>query len=103
MLHLEAPAGWGVEPAKLAMEFHKRGEKQEFEFKISPASLKEGRAKIRAVFESGGVNYSEGYSLVTREDLDSFYYYQPALQRISIVDVKVPKDLESRLHHGRGR
>jgi len=92
-LHLEGPAGWGVEPAKLAMEFHKRGEKKEFEFKISPAILKEGRANIRAVFESGGVNYTEGYSLVTREDLDSFYYYQPAIQRISIVDVKVPKDL----------
>ena len=40
------------------------------------------------------MNYSEGYSLVTREDLDSFYYYQPALQRISIVEVKVPKDLK---------
>jgi LmbE family N-acetylglucosaminyl deacetylase len=92
-LHLEVPAGWGIEPAKLATEFHKRGEKQEFEFKISPASLKEGRADIRAVFESEGMNYAEGYSLVTREDLDSFYYYQPALQRISIVDVKVPKDL----------
>jgi LmbE family N-acetylglucosaminyl deacetylase len=92
-LHLEVPAGWGVKPATLGMEFHKRGEKQESEFTISPASLKEGRAKIRAVLESGGVDYSEGYSLVTREDLDSFYYYQPALQRISIVDVKVPKDL----------
>jgi LmbE family N-acetylglucosaminyl deacetylase len=92
-LHLEVPAGWGVEPAKVAMEFHKRGEKQEFEFRISPASLKEGRANIRAVFESGGMNYAEGYSLVAREDLDSFYYYQPAIQRISIVDVRVPKDL----------
>jgi len=92
-LHLEVPAGWGVEPARLAMEFPRHGEKQEFEFKISPTSLKEGRANIRAVFESGGVNYAEGYSLVTGEDLDSFYYYQPALQRISIVDVKVPKDL----------
>ena len=27
---------------------------------------------------------------VTREDLGSFYYYQPAVQRVSIVDVKVP-------------
>jgi len=93
VLHLDVPDGWGVEPTKLDMEFHKRGEKQEFEFKISPSSLKEGRANIRAVFESASVIYSEGYSLVTREDLDSFYYYQPALQRISIVDVKVPKDL----------
>jgi LmbE family N-acetylglucosaminyl deacetylase len=92
-LHLEVPAGWRVEPAKLAMEFHKRGEKQEVEFKIFPATLKEGRAKIRAVLESGGVDYSEGYNLVTREDLGSFYYYQPAVQRISIVDVNVPKDL----------
>jgi LmbE family N-acetylglucosaminyl deacetylase len=92
-LRLEAPSGWGVQPARLAVKFHKRGEKQEFEFKVFPASLKEGRAKIHAVLESGGVTYSEGYSLVTREDLDSFYYYQPALQRISIVDVKVPKDL----------
>jgi len=31
---------------------------------------------------------------VTREDLGSFYYYQPAVQRLSIVDVKVPKDLK---------
>jgi len=93
-LHLEVPTGWGVEPAKVALEFGKRGEKQEVEFKTFPSSLKEGRASIRAVLDSGGVNYSEGYSLVTREDLDSFYYYQPALQRISIVDVRVPKNLK---------
>ncbi len=31
---------------------------------------------------------------MTREDLASAYYYQPALQRVSIVDVKVPKDLK---------
>ena len=93
-LHLEVPPGWRVEPAQLPVEFHHRGEKQEFEFRTFPASLKEGRANIRAVLESGGANYSEGYTLVTREDLDSFYYYQPALQRVSIVDVKVPRDLK---------
>jgi hypothetical protein len=92
-LHLEVPPGWRVEPSQLPVEFHHRGEKQEFEFKTFPASLKEGRANIRAILESGGASYSEGYTLVTREDLGSFYYYQPALQRLSIVDVKVPKDL----------
>ncbi len=30
---------------------------------------------------------------MTREDLASAYYYQPAVQRVSIVDVKVPKNL----------
>jgi LmbE family N-acetylglucosaminyl deacetylase len=92
-LHLKVPAGWRVQPSSLPVDFHRRDEKQSFEFKVFPASLKEGRAEIRAVLDSNGSNYSEGYSLVTREDLDSFYYYQPAVQRISIVDVKVPKDL----------
>jgi len=31
---------------------------------------------------------------VTREDLGSFYYYQPAVQHVSIVDVKAPHDLK---------
>ena len=31
---------------------------------------------------------------MTREDLGSFYYYQPAVQRVSIVDVQVPHDLK---------
>jgi len=39
-------------------------------------------------------HYKEGYSVVTREDLARFYYYQPAVQRVSVVDVKVPKDLK---------
>jgi LmbE family N-acetylglucosaminyl deacetylase len=93
-LHLEVPPSWRVEPAELPVEFHHRGEKQNFEFKVFPASLKEGRAEIRAVLESGGEKYSEAYSVVTREDLAAFYYYQPGIQRVSIVDVKVPKDLK---------
>jgi LmbE family N-acetylglucosaminyl deacetylase len=93
-LELQVPDGWRVEPSDLAVEFHQRGERQDFHFKVFPASLKEGRAEVRAVLESGGVKYREGYSVVTREDLDTFYYYQPAIQRVSIVDVKIPQDLK---------
>jgi LmbE family N-acetylglucosaminyl deacetylase len=93
-LHLEVPPNWRVEPSQLPLEFHQRGEKQEFQFKVFPASLKEGRTEIRAVLDSGGTKYSEGYTMVTREDLDTFYYYQPAVQRVSIVDVKVAAGLK---------
>ena len=93
-LHLEAPQGWRVEPARLAVDLGRRGASQNFEFKVSPSSLKEGRAQIRAVLEAGGKKFSEGYSIVTRADLRTFYYYQPAQQRVSMVDVKVPKDLK---------
>src|SRR4029077_14000922 len=93
-LHLEAPSGWRFEPGELPVEFHRRGERQDFHFKVFPASLKEGRAEVRAVLESGGVKYTEGYTVVSREDLDTFYYYQPAVQRVSIVDVNIPRNLK---------
>ena len=93
-LRLELPEGWRSEPAHFAAEFTRRGEKQDFQFKVFPAGLQEGRATVRAVFEWGGDNYSEGYTLVTREDLGSFYYYQPARQRVSTMDVRVPHDLK---------
>jgi LmbE family N-acetylglucosaminyl deacetylase len=94
VLRLELPAGWRSEPGQLPVSLAKRGEQKDFDFKIFAASLKEGRAQIRAVLDAGGRKYSEGYSIVTREDLDTFYYYQPALQRVSIVDVKVPASLK---------
>ena len=93
-LELELPAGWRSEPAQFAVDFKKRAEKRDFQFKVFPAGLQEGRAVIRAVLESEGEKYSEGYTLVTREDLGSFYYYQPARQRVSIVDVQAPHDLK---------
>ncbi len=94
VLRLELPGGWRSEPAQFAVEFAGRGEKKDFQFKVFPAGLQEGRAKVRAVSESEGEKFNEGYTLVTREDLGSFYYYQPAVQRVSIVDVQAPHDLK---------
>ena len=93
-LRLEIPSGWRAEPDKLLVELHRRGERQDFEFKVVPGSLKEGKAEIRAMLTAGGEIFDQGYSVVTRPDLDTFYYYQPAVQRVSIVDVKVPKALK---------
>jgi LmbE family N-acetylglucosaminyl deacetylase len=94
MLRLELPTGWKSQPAHLPVEFNTRGEKQDFNFKVVPANLQQGRATLRAVLDSGDEKYSEGYTLITREDLGSFYYYQPARQKVSIVDVQVPHDLK---------
>jgi LmbE family N-acetylglucosaminyl deacetylase len=93
-LHLDLPAGWRAEPDDLKVNLQEREDRQDFEFKVFPANLKEEHTEIRAVLDVGGKRYTEGYTLVTREDLGSFYYYQPALQRVSIVDVKAPKALK---------
>jgi len=94
ILRLHFPDGWKSEPRELTVSLPKRGDKQDFVFKLFPASLKEGRTEISAVLEAGDKRYAEGYTLVTREDLGAAYYYQPAVQRVSIVDVKVPKNLK---------
>jgi LmbE family N-acetylglucosaminyl deacetylase len=94
VLRLELPEGWKAEPAEQALELSHRGEKNEVQFKIFPSDLHEGRATLRAVLDVAGEKYSEGYTLVTREDLGSFYYYQPARQRVSMVDVRAPHDLK---------
>ncbi|GAC1691432.1 MAG: PIG-L family deacetylase [Terriglobales bacterium] len=94
VLNLQMPSGWRSEPEGQAVEFHRRGEEQTFHFQIYPSGLKESKTEIRAVFTSGQKSFNEGYSLVTREDLGSFYYFQPAIQRVSIADVKVPKELK---------
>jgi len=94
VLRLELPHGWRSEPVESAVEFTRRSEKKDFQFKVFPTGLQEGRATVRAVLDSEGEKYSEGYTLVTREDLGSFYYYQPARQRVSIVDVQAPHDLK---------
>jgi len=93
-LRLELPPGWGSGPQELPVHLAKRGDKQNSSFKVIPGNLKEERVAIHAVLEAGGKKYTEGYTLVTREDLGAAYYYQPAVQRVSIVDVKVPKDLK---------
>jgi hypothetical protein len=94
VLRVAVPENWRVEPGERPLEFHERGERQSVDFKVLPGNRTEGRKEIRALLKSGHRNYTEGYSVVTREDLGTFYYYQPAVQRVSIVDVKIPTNLK---------
>jgi len=93
-LRLELPAGWEAQPPSRPVHFLTRGEKQDLDFVLVPAARVKGEFDIRAILNSGGKEYSEGYTPITREDLGSFYYFHPAVQHISIVDVKVPKGLQ---------
>jgi hypothetical protein len=101
-LRLQLPEGWREEPANFDVALPKRGDKQDFSFKVFPGKLSEGRSEVHAVLEAGGKKYSEGYELVGRDDIGFYYYYQPAEQHVSIVDVKVPKDLKVAYIQGAG-
>src|SRR5208282_1650048 len=90
---LRVPEDWRADPAREAVEIPK-DESKDASFQVFPSELKEGQTHIRAELTSGKKSYDEGYSVVAREDLGTFYYYQPAVQLISIVNVNVPRDLK---------
>ncbi len=89
----EVPQGWTVQPQSAAVSFTEPGQ-HAAEFKELPDGAKEARYRVRAQLEADGRDYSDGYSLVARPDLGGFFYYQPALQRASVVEVKVPQGLK---------
>jgi LmbE family N-acetylglucosaminyl deacetylase len=94
VLHLDLPQGWSAQPASQAVTFTHAGESIQFHFEVKPADLREARHQLKAVLDYEGKPYTLGYTVITRPDLDTFYYYQPAIQRVSIVDVKVPQSLK---------
>jgi LmbE family N-acetylglucosaminyl deacetylase len=93
-VQLRVPSGWRVQPQAQPANFTHRGEQREFAFALTPAELHEGREQVQAVFSSGGREYKEGFTAVTREDLGTFYYYQPAVQHLSAVNVRIPPGLK---------
>jgi len=92
-VHPEAPKGWTTEPQSADVSFAAPGQKS-VEFKELPDGAKEARYEVHALLKADSRDYSDGYTLVTRPDIGGFFYYQPALQRASIVNVKVPQGLK---------
>ena len=93
-LQLALPTGWRTEPPEQRVEFSQVGESKSSEFRVFPGTGKEGRYEVKASLATLGKSYGDGFNVVTRDDLDTFYYYQPAVQRVSLVDIKVPAGLK---------
>ena len=89
-VHPEAPQAWSLEPNSAPVNFTAPGQ-QSVRFKELPDGAKESRYHVAANLEAAGRKYSEGYSLVARPDIGGFFYYQPASQRASVVEVKIPQ------------
>jgi LmbE family N-acetylglucosaminyl deacetylase len=93
-LRLQAPQGWKLEPASRAVNFPHASATRNFQFKFTPDAVNEGQYELRAELDTGGQKYTEGLTVITREDLPVAYFYRPAVQRVSVVEVKVPRGLK---------
>jgi LmbE family N-acetylglucosaminyl deacetylase len=93
-LHLETPQGWKVEPAEIAVDLDHDGDVNNYAFQITPQNLHEGTYQVTAHVEYNGKQYAEGFKLITRPDLDSYYAYRAATENVQAVDVKLPPQLK---------
>ena len=90
---LQAPAGWRVSPSSQPAQFASEGEFKDFRFTVTPPALKEGAYDLNAVVDYQGKSYAEGFTTIGHHDIGEFFYYRPSRQRISAVDVNVPKGI----------
>lgn len=93
-LHLETPAGWKVEPASIPIDLDHDGDVNSYSFHITPQNVREGSYQVTAKAEYSGKEYAEGFKILTRPDLDSYYAYHPAIEKVQAVDVKLPQSLK---------
>ncbi|HEY1937983.1 MAG TPA: PIG-L family deacetylase [Candidatus Angelobacter sp.] len=93
-LKLETPQGWKVEPAEIPVDLDHDGDVNNYSFQITPQNLHEGTYKVTARAEYNGKEYAEGFKVITRPDLDSYYAYRPATENVQAVDVKLPSQLK---------
>ncbi len=93
-LKLETPQGWRTEPESIAVNLDHDGYVNSYTFQVTPQNLKEGTYQVTARADYNGKQYAEGFKLITRPDLDSFYAYRPATQNVQAVDVKLPPQLK---------
>ena len=93
-LRLETPAGWKVEPESIPVELDHDGDLNRYSFRITPQNLQEGTYQVTAKAEYNGKQYAEGFKVITRPDLDSYYTYHSATENVQAVDVKLPRELK---------
>ncbi len=93
-LRLETPPGWKVEPESITVDLDHDGDLNNYSFQIAPQNLKEGTYQVTARADYNGKQYAEGFKVITRPDLDSYYAYRPATQNVQAVDVKLPAELK---------
>jgi LmbE family N-acetylglucosaminyl deacetylase len=92
-LRVRVPNGWQVQPESQPVTLEGKGSEHTYKFYLFRTDPAQKSAEIRATLDYNGDTLTQGFSVVTREDLRTAYYYQPALEQVNVVDVKVPESL----------
>ena len=92
-LALNLPAGWTSDPAQAPFTFARAGEKRQYQFTVAVPSLENRDYRIEAVATAGGREYSEGYDIIAKRDLETRFLYHSARVVVRGIDVKIAPGL----------
>jgi len=92
-LRFSLPPGWSASPASRPLHLEHEGDVAELQFSIAPKLNREAHYDVNAIADHHGKELTEGFHVVTRSDLDRFYYYFPATLDVSAIRVSLPPGL----------
>jgi len=88
-VRLEAPAGWGVEPASAAVRFSNEGEEVGVRFRVVPPPAPgPGTLALRAVAVRDGRAYGETVQAVEYDHVERRQLLRPAETRLLVLDIR---------------
>ena len=93
-LSLKLPKGWTSTPASRPFKYARAGERSVYRFTVSIPSLENKGYEIQAVANANGREYTEGYSIIAKRDLETRLLYRPSTISVRGIDVAVPKGLK---------
>jgi len=93
-LSLKLPAGWTSTPASQPFKYARAGERAVYKFTVSIPSLENKGYEIQAVAKANGREYTEGYSIIAKRDLETRLLYRPSTISVRGIDVAVPAGLK---------
>jgi len=91
-LHLEAPPGFGVEPAAADLSFERENQAVTVRFRMTPPSaIASGSYRVQAVARLGDEEFRDNVQTIEYHHIQTRYLFQPAEARVEALDVQVAR------------
>ena len=94
VLSLKLPPGWTSLPASQPFKYARAGERSVYKFTVAIPSLENKGYEIQAVAKANGREYTEGYEVIAKRDLETRLLYRPSTISVRGIDVAVPAGLK---------
>jgi hypothetical protein len=93
-LKLIVPRGWRVEADARPLAFTRQGERATRLFRVTPPANATGNFDLKAVAETGGREYTSGYTSIAYSHVETHFVYHPAVSKVESFEVKVAPGLK---------